>query len=336
MRLRWPSPVPRRATAALAALFAVLAVAPIVANNYQLSVLTLVLYYAYVGQAWNIMFGFAGLLSLGHALFIGIGSYASAALFVHFGIGPWAGVFLAVALAVAVGCFIALLGFRFAISGVYFALLTIAFAEFTRIVCDHIGWLGATEGLFLPVSSRSRIDLANLRGPPEMFYYLMLTLTFAALGVSRWLLHSKLGYCWRAIRDDPEAAAATGVNVFWCRMAAVAISCAASGIAGVWYAFYYNNLFPEIAFDIGKSIEITFAPIVGGVGTLFGPVLGAFLLFPLGELITGATQRLGLEGIKQFIWGIAVVAIVLLRPSGVWPWLWGILGLAETGEEVRP
>jgi branched-chain amino acid transport system permease protein len=282
------------------------------------------------------MFGFAGLLSLGHALFIGIGSYASAALFVHFGIGPWAGVFLAVLLAVASGCFIGFLGFRFAIGGIYFALLTIAFAEFTRIIFDHVAWLGASEGFFLPVSSRTRIDLPNLRGSPEMYYYLILTLTFLALGVSQRLINSKLGYCWRAIRDDPEAAAATGVNVFWCRMAAVAVSCAASDIAGVWYAFYYNNLFPEISFNIGKSIEITFAPIVGGVGSLFGPILGAFLLVPLGEVITTATERLGIEGIKQFIWGIAVVAIVLFRPSGVWPWLWQILCLDERSEEAKP
>jgi branched-chain amino acid transport system permease protein len=327
-------PVPRR-TAALAALIAALVAAPLVANNYVLSVLTLVLYYAYVGQAWNIMFGFAGLLSLGHALFIGVGSYASAALFVHYGIGPWAGVFLAVGLAVGIGCFIGLLGFRFAIGGVYFALLTIAFAEFTRIVLDHIHWLGATEGLFLPVSSRTRIDPANLRGPPEMFYYLILALTFLALGAYRRLLNSKLGYCWRAIRDDAEAAAASGVNVFWCRMAAVAASCAASAIAGVWYAFYYNNLFPEIAFDISKSIEITFAPIVGGVGSLFGPILGAFLLFPLGELITAATRGLGVEGIKQFIWGAAVVAIVVVRPSGVWPWLAQRLRLEREDEGTR-
>ena len=313
--------LPRREKAALAIVVTLLVLAPQVASNYIVSVLTMSLYYAYVGQAWNIMFGFAGLLSLGHALFIGIGSYASAALFVHFGVGPWAGIFLAVPLAVAVGCFIGFLGFRFAISGVYFALLTIAFAEFTRIIFDHVAWLGATEGLFLPVSSRTRIDLPNLRGPSEMFYYLILTLTFLALGICRWLMNSKLGYCWRAIRDDPEAAAATGVDVFWCRMAAVAVSCAASGVAGVWYAFYYNNLFPEIAFDIGKSVELTYAPIVGGVGSLCGPMVGAFLLYPLGELITGATQRFGIEGIKQFGWGIAVVSIVVLRPSGVWPWL---------------
>ena len=143
-------------------------------SNYMLSVLIIVLYFAYVGQAWNLMIGFAGLLSLGHALFVGIGAYASAALFVHFGIGPWIGVFVAVVLSVLVGCLIGYLGFRFAIGGVYFALLTIAFAEFCLIMVDHTRWLGCTEGLFLPVSNRDRVDLLNLRGSPVMFYYVIL------------------------------------------------------------------------------------------------------------------------------------------------------------------
>lgn len=320
---------------ALSIFLAALAAAPLFVNNYLLTVLTIILYFAYTGQAWNVMFGFAGLLSLGHALFIGIGSYSAAAAFVHYAIAPWLGALLAVLLSVAAGCFIGLLSFRFAISGVYFALLTIAFAEFTRIVLDHVAWLGATEGLFLPVSSRSQIDLLHLRGPPAMFYYLILALTFLALGLTRWLMDSKLGYCWRAIRDDAEAAAATGVNVFWCRMAAIAISCGMSGLAGVWYAFYYNTLFPEISFNIGKSIEITFAPIVGGVGTLFGPIVGAFLLFPLGEVITALTQQYRVEGMKQFIWGLAVVAIVLVQPTGVWPWLARLLGLDRGGQKER-
>jgi branched-chain amino acid transport system permease protein len=329
--MNWLGDATRPPAAAAALLFAALFAAPLLANSYVLAVLTNLLYYAYLGQAWNVMFGFAGLLSLGHALFIGVGSYAAAALFVHWGIGPWAGVPLAMLLATASGCAIGFLAFRFAISGVYFALLTIAFAEFTRIVFDHIGWLGATEGFFLPVSNRRDVDIVNLRGPPELFYYVILLLTFLALLLCRFLLASKLGYWWRAIRDDPEAAEATGVDVFWGRMAAVAVSCAMSGIAGVWYAFYFNNLFPGISFDIARSIEITFAPIVGGVGTLFGPVLGAFLLVPLGELLTAQTQRFGIEGIKQFIWGIAVIAIVLFRPSGVWPWLAERLGFGVPG-----
>jgi branched-chain amino acid transport system permease protein len=314
---------------ALAVFVIVLIGAPYVVNAYVLSILTTVLFLSFIGQAWNLMLGFAGLLSLGHALFVGVGAYAAAAVFVHLGIGPWLGIFVAIACAVAAGCLIGYLGFRFSISGVYFALLTIAFAEFTRIVVDHLDWLGATQGLFLPVSNRTTNDLLNLRGTPEMFYYVVLALSLSAFALCHWLLGSRLGFYWRAIRDDAAAAEASGVDIFRCRMAAVAISSAMSGIAGTWYAFYYNNLFPEITFNIVQSIEITLGPIVGGVGTLFGPILGAFVLTPLGEVITHLTEPLGLHGAKQFFWGLAVALIVLLRPQGLWPWIAGLLGLGR-------
>ena len=239
------------------------------------------------------MLGFAGLLSIGHALFIGVGAYAAAALFVHFGIPPAIGIFAAIAVAVAAGCFIGALGFRFEIRGVYFALLTIAFAEFVRIMIDHWSWLGGTAGLFLPVSNREGIDLLNLRGSPLMFYYIILALNFGALALCRWLLAGRLGFYWQAIRDDQDAAQALGINVFRYKMIAVAISSGMAGIAGVFYAFFYNNLFPEQIFAVEQSVQLTFAPIVGGVGTLFGPILGAFILTPLGRVL--ATRDRGLE-----------------------------------------
>ena len=125
--------------------------------------LILVLYFAYVGQAWNIMMGFAGQLSLGHALYAGFGGYVAAGLYTHYGIGPWAGVFAAVAAAVAAGGIVGYLGFRFSLAGVYFALLTIAFGEFTRIGFDNWPWAGGSGGMFLKVE-RDVSDLANLRG----------------------------------------------------------------------------------------------------------------------------------------------------------------------------
>ena len=163
-----------RALTLLAVFAAAMVVAPFVVNSYILSVLIIVLYFAYVGQAWNLMLGFAGQLSLGHALFVGIGAYTSASLFIHFGIPPWAGVFASIAMSVLAGCLIGYLGFRFSIRGVYFALLTIAFAEFTGIIVDHIGWLGSSSGLFLPVKNLAHDDLPNLRGSPMMFYYVIL------------------------------------------------------------------------------------------------------------------------------------------------------------------
>ncbi len=125
-------------------------------GKYGLSVLILVLYFAYVGQAWNIMMGFAGQLSLGHALYAGLGGYIAAGLFFHYGIGPWAGVFVAVAAASLAGAIVGYLGFRFSLAGVYFALLTIAFGEFTRIAFDHWSWAGGSGGLFLKVDGTVR------------------------------------------------------------------------------------------------------------------------------------------------------------------------------------
>jgi branched-chain amino acid transport system permease protein len=328
--------------AALFAFAALLLAVPWIASSYVLSVSIICLYLAYMGQAWNLMLGFAGLLSIGHALFVGLGAYASGFLFTKWGVPPVIGVVAAVAVAMVMGAIIGYLGFRFAIGGVYFALLTIAFSEFVRILIDHAKFLGGTEGMFLPVTQASRrgIDLVNLRGYTEMYYYVILALAAGAFLLCHILLNSRIGYYWRAIRDNPEAAEAVGVDIFRFRMFAVLLSSGMAGVAGVFYAFYYNNLFPEQVLGIERSIEITLAPIVGGVGTLFGPIFGAFVLTPMGELLTDLVDRLKdwgviaknvkVDGVKLMFWGFAVALIVLLKPSGLWPWVCKGLGLVKT------
>src|SRR6267143_2084210 len=309
-----------RAAISLAVLGAILVALPVA---------TLILYFAYTGQAWNVMMGFAGQLSLGHALYVGIGAYAAGALFFYYGIGPWAGLWLAIALCVALGLVIGFLAFRFGISGVYFALLTIAFAEFTRIGFDHFGWTGGPGGMFLRVAQRDTWDLANFRGPPLMYYYAILALTALAFLICSLLLRSKAGYYWQAIREDEEAARALGIDAFRWKLLAVAISAAMTAVAGVFFAFYYNNLFPEQIFHISRSIEIILGPVIGGVGTLFGPVLGAALLTLLSDGITEAVAALGWEipGIKQVFYGLVLLLVIMFLPHGIWPPLARRLGL---------
>jgi branched-chain amino acid transport system permease protein len=256
------------------------------------------------------------------------GGYIAAGLYTHYGIGPWAGVFAAVAAAVAAGSIVGYLGFRFSLAGVYFALLTIAFAEFTRIGFDNWPWAGGSGGMFLKVE-RNVSDLANLRGGSEMFYYVILAMTAGILILCRGLLESRLGRYWLAIREDAEAAQAVGVPVFRCKMLAVTISAALTALAGVWNAFYYNNLFPETAFAMGRSIEMTLSPIIGGLGTLFGPIVGAVVLTGLGEIFTSASDQFHLPGLKQIFYGLALRAIVMYRPAGIWPWLARHLGFEE-------
>ena len=310
-----------RRSIALAVLGAILVALPFMVGNYALSVATLILYFAYTGQAWNVMMGFAGQLSLGHALYVGVGAYAAGALFFYYGIGPWAGLWLAIALCVALGLVIGFLAFRFGISGVYFALLTIAFAEFTRIGFDHFGWTGGPGGMFLRVAQRDTWDLANFRGPPLMYYYAMLALTVLAFLVCALLLRSKAGYYWQAIRENEEAARALGINAFRWKLLAVAISAAMTAVAGVFFAFYYNNLFPEQIFNISRSIEIILGPVIGGVGTLFGPVLGAAVLTLLSDGITDALGAFGLDipGVKQVFYGLVLLGVVMFLPHGIWP-----------------
>ncbi|MGH7817810.1 MAG: branched-chain amino acid ABC transporter permease [Candidatus Binatia bacterium] len=313
----------RRAAFLLAALAALLLFLPSFVNNYLLSVATLFLFFAYTGQAWNILMGFAGQLSLGHALYLGIGAYASAALFSHFGIAPWVGLWLSVALCVIAGVVLGGLAFRFGIAGVYFTLLTIAFAEFTRIGFDHFAWVGGSGGLFLKVLQRDQIDLWNLRGTPAMFYYVMLMLTAAAFLLCAWLLRSRAGYYWQAIRENEEAAQALGINTFRWKMLAVATSAAMTALAGVFQAFYYNNLFPEQVFNIARSVEIILGPIIGGIGTLFGPIVGAALLTLLADGATELVTALGWDapGVKQLLYGIALLLVIMFLPHGIWPWL---------------
>jgi branched-chain amino acid transport system permease protein len=321
----------RREIAWLGVLGVLLAAFPAFAGPYALSVATLILYFAYTGQAWNVMMGFAGQLSLGHSLYVGVGAYAAGALFVRYGIGPWAGLWLAVALCVALGLAIGFLAFRFGISGVYFALLTIAFAEFTRIGFDHLDWTGGPGGLFLKVAQRDQIDLANFRGPPEMYYYAMLALCALAFAACFLLLRSKAGYYWQAIRENEEAAQALGINTFRWKMLAVAVSSAMTAVSGVFFAFYYNNLFPEQIFHISRSIEIILGPIIGGIGTLFGPIIGAALLTLLSDGITEGLAALGWEipGIKQVFYGVVLLAVITFLPHGIWPAIARRLGISR-------
>jgi branched-chain amino acid transport system permease protein len=327
--------VSRSALILLALFFAALLVAPMVLNDYLIVVLITILYFAYAGQCWNIMMGFAGQLSLGHALYIGLGAYVTAALYVKFGISPWIGLFPALVIAGAAGGVIGFLAFRFGVSGVYFAILTIAFAEFARIGFDHFRWVGGAAGYFLPVANYTQNDFWNLRGSQTMFYYILLAMTVLAFILCHLLLRSRAGYYWLAIRESPEAAEALGINIFRYKMYAVVLSAALTSLGGVIFAFFYNNLFPEQVFHISRSIELILGPIIGGIGTLFGPIVGAFLLTGLAESLREIMLRLGVDlpGVKQVFYGICLLVVVMFLPDGVWPPLKKKLGLDRDADK---
>jgi len=322
---------PSRSRIALVALALLLGLLPVVADRFVLTTLILILSLAYVGMAWNIMMGFAGQLSLGHALYVGLGAYTAAGLFQHYALTPWLGMLVAVGVCVAAASLIGWLAFRFGISGTYFALLTIAFAEFTRIGFDHLGWVGGSAGYFIRVSQGGARDWLNLRGGPLMFYYLALGLVVFAFVLSAWLLRGRAGYYFRAIRDNEDAARAAGIDTFRYKLYAVQISGGLTALAGVFHAFYYSNLFPEQIFNISRSIEIVLVAIIGGIGTLFGPVLGAAILTVLSEAINAALAGFGVDvpGVKQVLYGVVLGTAIMFMPHGVWPGLARRLGFGR-------
>ena len=323
--------VSRRTLALLGILLVALLIAPWLVSDYLITVLIVILYLAFTGQAWNIMMGFAGQLSLGHAIYVGLGAYIAALLFARYGIAPWLGFLIVIPVAAACGAIIGFLAFRFSVAGVYFAILTIAFAEFARIAFDHLAIVNASAGLFLPVAQYAHNDLWRLRGDPTMFYYVMLAATVLAFVLCRALLMSRVGYFWLAIREDEHAARAAGIDTFRYKMSAVMISAVVTSFGGVFYAFFYNNLFPEQVFNISRSIEMILGPIIGGLGTLFGPILGAFVLTGLAETLSAAMAALGfdLPGAKQVFYGLCLLFVVLALPDGIWPWLARRIGIGE-------
>ncbi|MDC9701645.1 MAG: branched-chain amino acid ABC transporter permease [Alphaproteobacteria bacterium] len=300
-----------------------LLILPYLVSSYILSIVTIILYFAYVGQAWNLAMGFSGQLSLGHALYIGLGAYTAAALYVHFGIPPLIGLFLSMAISAAAAALIVFLAAHHNVHDVYFALLTIAFAEFTRLFFSHFEWVSGTSGLFLPLSSSDSFDLINLRGSTTMFYYIILTLVIIALSIIYFLMTRRAGYYLLAVREDPLVAQSLGISAFRYKMLSMTLSAAMTSVGGVFLAFYYNTLFPENLFGIHRSVEIILAPIIGGIGTFIGPVIGALALGFLGELMTVIAEFISpnTAGIKEIAYAIILFTVIKFLPGGLWPWI---------------
>ena len=298
----------------LAAVFVILVLLPLVLDNYALGIFIMIFFWAYVGQSWNVLTGYTGHISLGHALYIGIGAYATTFLAQTVGLTPWIGMFVAGFIAVAIALFLGFLGFRFGLRGVYFVIMTIAFAELTRLAVSHIEALGSFTGIFLDFNP----SFYNFQFRGNIpYYYIALGFMVASLIVVRLIEVSKVGRFIVAIREDEEAAQALGVNTFKYNMIAIAISAFMTSLAGAFYANYIFYLHPNTLFGMSMSIELILRPIVGGLGTLFGPFIGSIILTPLSEISRAYFAKGGLEGLHLILYGILAILVVLFMPKGI-------------------
>jgi branched-chain amino acid transport system permease protein len=285
-------------------------------GSYAVTVFTLIFFYGFLGQAWNVVGGYAGQLSAGHAAFLGIGAYTAALLSVERGVTPWVGMFAGGALAAALGAVIGFLGFRFGLRGFYFVLLTVAFAEICRVVAGNTEAVGGALGYYIGFTGNPRqFQFQDTRA----YYYIALALMLAVTALLAWLERRRFGVYLAAIREDETACEAAGVNTFKYKMLAMLLSSFLTGIGGTFYAFYLFSLQPNTVFGIPLSVEIIIRPIVGGAGTVLGPVVGSFILSPLAELSRHYFAQGGWHGAHLIAYGVLLIGVVLFLPEGAYP-----------------
>jgi len=302
-----------RQLAAIAAFAAAVALLPVITSSgVVLNIAIMTLYAALLGQAWNLLAGFGGQFSFGHAVFFGTGAYAAAVLQARFGWNAWAALPAALALGAAVGGFIGALSFRYGLRGSYFALVTLAFAEVFRILANNVQFTGAGVGLMIKLEpGAARFQFADKAG------YLHVILAFVVVGllVSWWLKHSRYGAWLQAVRDNEDSAAALGVNVFAVKLQAIMLSGALTAAAGVFYVQYFQYIDPSLAYGPAVSVEALLGPIIGGLGTVWGPILGAAVLHLLGEATRGLVSSL--PGVNLIAYGVLLVLMIMFLPRGI-------------------
>ncbi len=308
---------------------------PIYGGDYVLEVLIIVLWFAYMGTCWNIIGGYAGLLSLGHGTFVGIGAYTSTLLFESWGLTPWIGMWLGAVLATVVGLVVGFLSFRFRVRGIYFSLISMALAEILRLVFEHSDALGATVGVFIKTVKGPGAAAVYQFAQKEPFYFIILGMTAGMVAVSHLVERSKIGYFLKAIKDNEDAARSLGVSSIRYQMIAMGISSFFIALGGTFYAQYRLYIRPDLVMGVHFSIEIVMAPIIGGWGKLLGPLLGSFLMIPIGEATRWLTEVLketfrikGMMGLHMITYGLVLVFIVRYMP-------YGIVGLLERIKEHR-
>jgi branched-chain amino acid transport system permease protein len=301
----------------IAAVVAALAFIPLgTSSNIVLNFLAFAMVITLAAQGWNLLAGYGGQFSFGHAAFFGTGAYVMALAQVRFGVNPWLALPLAIALSAAVGFVIGLLSFRARLRGSYFALVTLAFAEVLRILANASTFTGGAAGVLIPL----KIDASLMQfDDKRLFFWLALAFVAGGLVMTALVARSRFGAHLIAVRENEEAAMALGVDVLAVKLKAITLSAAMTGAAGCLYAQKFLYIDANIAYGAWISVEALLAPIIGGVGTVFGPLIGAVVLLGLGEVTkTVFTQLTGgaVPGADLVVFGVLLILCVAFAPKG--------------------
>ena len=273
----------------------------------------MIMLFAIMGQGWNILSGYAGQFSFGHSLFFGIGAYTSSLCFVKLGLTPWIGLFVAMAVAVVIGLIIAFLSFRYGLTGPFFALIMLAFAEIFHMLAMSWNYAGGANGLLIPLKGNAPAVMQFTEKAP--FYFILLWFLAMVLLFTWKMEGRRSGLYFQAVREDQDAAEALGIDTLKNKMLAMSVSAAMTASGGVFYAQYLLFIDPDSTFGVINSVEIMLRPIIGGPGTVLGPLLGSVVLTPLSELTRMAFQAY--SGAYLMFYGAILVAVIIFLPDGI-------------------
>ncbi len=285
-------------------------------DNYFIHLVILTILYAYLGACWNLLGGYTGLACFGQSAFYGVGGYTSTVLLIKWNLTPWMGMLLGGVLAALVGLLMGYLSFHYKLRGWYFSLVTLAFAEIFQIAATNF-FPGGAAGLYVPFQQNQLFyyQFADKRTN----YYIILTLLSLVLLITYLINRHRLGYFFKAIRDDEDVAESLGVNLMKYKLVAMSISSFLTALGGTFYIQYLLFIDPEIAFRMDVTIEMILRPLVGGIGTLWGPVLGSLLLTPLAEISNILLG--GRMGVHLIFYGIILIGVIIYAPQGLFPLL---------------
>lgn len=253
------------------------------------------------------------MFSLGHAAFIGIGAYTSSLMFFYYGVSPWIGMALGALIATTVGVLFGFLIFRLKLAGVYFAIMTLAFAEVMRLLVLNLKVTRGALGVFIPSVKTSLWNFQFTSAAP--YYYIILGFVVFAILFVAFIEKIRLGEYFIATREDEEAAEAIGINTFRYKLIAMAISSSIMAVGGTFYAQHYLYIEPDLLMSIGISVQALLVAVLGGTGTVWGPIVGSLIITSFAET---ARVALGVKsGIDLAIYGLALIAIVWFMPQGI-------------------
>jgi branched-chain amino acid transport system permease protein len=282
-----------------------------VTDPFYQQIVVMTLMYGALGASWNLVGGFLGRVSFGHAVFLGLGAYTTLLLLHHLKLSPWIGIPAGGLIAAAAAFVVGRPTLR--LTGHYFAMATIAVLAATHVLMVNWSWAGGAVGVEAPIANSVWLLLFRSRAP---YYWIAFALAALTLCATYALARSKAGYYWRAINGDEAAARSLGVPAERYKMLAFALSAVLTGIWGGFYAIYIGFIDPDSAFSLTLSIQIVLVAILGGVGTIAGPWLGAALLVPLAEGMRVAMGGSG-RGFDLLLYGLAIVLVSLFLPRGL-------------------